>query len=267
MLEWSDLALFLAVAREGGLSPAARVTGKSPATLGRRMQMLERALGRELFIRHDRGYELTADAQVFLSDLTTVEAQLTEITAPATNDQHPIVKLSAGHWTTVLLMEHFADICGSPPDVRLRFATSSSVLDMPHREVAIGIRNAAPMEPALAAQKLARVDFAAYGTAASPDRYIQVIATTPSAKWVAKHAGHDAICEVTAPRNALDLARAGVGVALLPTFIGDRQDGLQRRGEIVAELSHDQWLVMHQDDRHLPEVRRVIDRLRAILGR
>ena len=50
---WDDLHLFLAVAREGGLSPAARATGRSAATLGRRMLALERAMGRELFVRHD----------------------------------------------------------------------------------------------------------------------------------------------------------------------------------------------------------------------
>ena len=58
---WDDLHLFLAVAREGGLSPAARLTGRSAATLGRRMLALERSMGRELFVRHERGYELTAD--------------------------------------------------------------------------------------------------------------------------------------------------------------------------------------------------------------
>lgn len=42
---WDDLHLFLAVAREGGLSPAARATGRSAATLGRRMLALERAMG------------------------------------------------------------------------------------------------------------------------------------------------------------------------------------------------------------------------------
>lgn len=36
-VNWADLQPFLAIAREGGLSPAVRLTGRSPATLGRRM--------------------------------------------------------------------------------------------------------------------------------------------------------------------------------------------------------------------------------------
>jgi len=79
--------------------------------------------------------------------------------------------------------------------------------------------------------------------------------------------GDDAVCEVTSPRNSLDLALAGKGMALLPTFIGDTRTTLQRAGGTIAELSHDQWIVTHQDDRHLPEVRRTIDRMCAVLAR
>ena len=54
-------------------------------------------------------------------------------------------------------------------------------------------------------------------------------------------------------------------MVLLPTFIGDGQESLVRVGSVVSELSHDQWIVTHQDDRHLPEVRRTIDRLCAAM--
>ena len=67
--DWNDLRLFLAVAREGGLSPAARAAGSSPATLARRMLALERRLGRELFVRHERGYALTDGGRALLGDL------------------------------------------------------------------------------------------------------------------------------------------------------------------------------------------------------
>jgi len=171
MLAWDDMQLFLSVARDGGLSAAARSTGRSAATLGRRMLALER----------------------------------------------------------------------------------------------IGFRNARPREAALAGRKVARVEFVPYGTRDAPDSWIRVMADTASARWLAKMVGDDAICEVTAPRNGPDLALQGVGLALLPSFIGDSQPGLQRRGHPVAELSHDQWIVTHQDDRHLPEVRQTLKRLYAVL--
>ena len=64
--DWDNLRLFLAVARAGGLGPATRMTGKSAPTLGRRMIELERSLGRELFRRMPRGYELTDEGGRFV---------------------------------------------------------------------------------------------------------------------------------------------------------------------------------------------------------
>ena len=265
MLAWDDMQLFLSVARDGGLSAAARSTGRSAATLGRRMLALERSLGRELFVRHDRGYSLTADGRGLLAELSQVESRIHTFTRAPQDAANRLVKISAGSWTTLFLLNHFDAITGNPPDVRLRFVAAEDTLDIGHRAVTIGFRNARPREAALAGRKVARVEFVPYGTRDAPDRWIRVMADTASARWLAKMVGDDAICEVTAPRNGLDLALQGVGLALLPSFIGDSQPGLQRRGHPVAELSHDQWIVTHQDDRHLPEVRQTLKRLYAVL--
>ena len=260
-LGWDDLRLFLAVAREGGLSPAARRTGRSAATLGRRMRALERATGRELFVRHDRGYETTVEARALLDGLAEVEARILRLTAPPDGTARPLVKISAGTWTTLALLERLDVITGALADIRLRFVAAEDVLDIPHREVVIGFRNRRPTETGLAGRRLSRVEFAPYGRPGAPERWIKVLADTPSARWLDETIGGDAHCEVNAPRNALDIALSGHGIALLPTFIGDAREGLRRTGGTVPELAHDQWIVTHQDDRHRPEVRRTIDRL------
>lgn len=266
-VSWDDLHLFLAVAREGGLSPAARVTGRSAATLGRRMLALERATGRELFVRHERGYEMTAEARELVEDLTGIETRIARLTAHPGETERPLVKVSAGTWTTLALLEHLDEITGTPADIRLRFVSAETTLDIARREVVIGFRNARPTGDSLAGRKLSRVEFAPYATADAPERWIKVLADTPSARWLDRMVGNDAVCEVNAPRNSLDLALAGQGIALLPTFTGDRQPALRRTGSTIPELAHDQWIVTHQDDRHLPEVRRTIDRLCRVLGR
>jgi len=262
---WDDLRLFLAVAREGGLSPAARATGSSAATLGRRMLALERSMGRELFVRHERGYELTAEARQLVEELTRIEARITRVTAARGDMERPLVKVSAGTWTTLALLDDLDVLTGSPADIRLRFVASEARLDIARREVVIGIRNARPTGDSLAGRSLSRVEFAAYARPGAPDRWIKVLADTPSARWLDRMVGNDAVCEVNAPRNSLDLALAGKGMALLPTFIGDRQTELRQVGGTITELAHDRWIVTHQDDRHLPEVRRTIDRLCRVL--
>lgn len=267
-VDWNDLHLFLAVAQEGGLSPAARTTRRSAATLGRRMLALERSIGRELFVRHDRGYQMTVEGRKLLDALTEIETRIVRLTAAPGGGERPLVKVSAGTWTTMALLEKLDDITGMPADIRLRFISAENTLDIPHREVVIGFRNHRPTEDSLAGRKLSRVEFAPYASAGAPERWIKVLADTQSARWLHRTIGNDAVCEVNAPRNSLDLALAGKGIALLPTFIGDHQKGLQRTGGTIPELAHDQWLVTHQDDRHLPEVRRTIDRLcRVLQGR
>ena len=50
-MEWSDIRIFLAVARAGSLGGAARLTGQSQPTMGRRLRVLERDAGQALFQR------------------------------------------------------------------------------------------------------------------------------------------------------------------------------------------------------------------------
>ena len=44
-MEWSDVRIFLAIAREGTLGAAARRLGQTQPTMGRRLRALESAIG------------------------------------------------------------------------------------------------------------------------------------------------------------------------------------------------------------------------------
>ncbi|MEO9649223.1 MAG: LysR family transcriptional regulator [Roseobacter sp.] len=259
--DWDDLRLFLAVARKRGLAPAAAMTGKSAPTLARRMLGMERRIGKDLFHRHARGYELTEAGHLLLVKVANVESEI----LPLVNVQAtPIIKVSAGLWVTHLLCEHVTDIIGGDA-ITLRFIASDEVIDIGKREALIGVRNQRPEGIGLAGRMITRVQFAVYARDTNVQRWARVISSTPSAKWVLDHLdGADAI-EVTNPRNALDLALAGTARVVLPTFIGQKLNRLQQLGSPIQELEHDQWLVTHHEDRFVPEVRKVIDRLYVTL--
>ena len=260
---WDDLSAFLAVARHGGLAGAARAIGSSPPTLGRRMRALERALGRELFVRRTHGYDLTDEGVRLRDALRPAEEAIARATARA-GDALPLVRIAAGTWTMLALAEAMTSILGEPPDLRVRLIQGEDVLSIPRREAAIGFRSTRPTERGLAGRRLRPVRFRPYARLDAPDRWIAVRADTPSARWVAARCGTPAV-EVGTPRLALDLALAGVGRVLLPDFVGDAT-GLERSGPPVDELAHDQWLVSHADDRDLPEIRRALDRIGAVFG-
>lgn len=267
-LNWSDLQLFLAVARGGGLAAGARITGVSAPSLGRHMSELEFSYGETLFDRQPRGYELTAAGAVLFEEAIEVEERVLNIERRRDNRRATLpVHISAGTWTMHFLTQNFADIHSE----ETRFVLHAS--ELPHnisrRETTIGIRNARPQEPALVARKTGRVAFAPYGIEAAPmdaaAGWLSTTVQTPSANWVRSHHGRDVVMEVSNPRLLLDLALQGVGQAILPCFIGDSQGGLVRKGDVIKELTSDQWLVVHGEDRNQPQVRRTINAIAKLL--
>lgn len=260
-IDWDDLRLFLAVANAGGLGPAAKATGKSAPTLGRRMLELERSLGRELFLRKPRGYDLTEDGRDLLLKIQGIEARVLEL---VDEDMPPLVKISAGTWVTRVLLGSVDEIKGSIP-LRLKFIAAEELTDIGRREAVIGIRNRRPQGIGLAGRKIGQVKFAVYARDSSVSTWAHVDSNTPSATWVNDNFKGDDVIVVTTPQSALDLAIAGKARAVLPTFIGDTQPQLTAVSDRIVELDHDQWLVTHHEDRFLPEVRGVIDRTYVIL--
>lgn len=265
-LDWTDLRLFLAVARGGGLAGGAKSSGVSAPTLGRHMLRLERALGVVLFDRLPRGYALTEAGRDLLDDASEVESHILGLERRSAGAQNPLpVHISAGTWMTRFLTSHIGDL--SATGARLVFETTEHHQSIARREATIGLRNARPREPGLAARKSTRIAFAPYASPAALHRedWLASTSNAPSATWVRANKGALVCLEVSSPRSLLDLARQGAGHAVLPCFVGDGEKGLMRTGPVIGALTHDQWLVVHAQDRDLPPVRRCVDQIAALL--
>lgn len=262
--DWDDLRLFLAVAHHGGLAAASSASGKSAPTLGRRMLALERRLGQELFERLPRGYELTEDGKALMNRVLDIQGTIDPVLAIADDTGVRRIKISAGTWTSYLLCQQVEKIIMNDA-LTLQFIAADHVLDIPHREAVIGIRNQRPEHISLAGKQIGKIRFAVYANNIDIDTWAQVVGATPSSRWMNENRGHDRCIEVSHPRNALDLVQMGIAKSVLPTFIGDAAAGLTQVSEHIHDLEHTQWLVTHHEDRHLPQVRNVIDRVHALL--
>src|SRR5215471_16997267 len=73
--EWSDLRIFLVIAREGTLGAAARKLGQTQPTMGRRLRALETAIGHTLFQRTAEGFVLTDEASSVLAHAERMEEE------------------------------------------------------------------------------------------------------------------------------------------------------------------------------------------------
>lgn len=272
-ITWDAYQIFLAVARHGGLTGAAQASGLSPATVGRRVLDLEQGIGRQLFLRSQTGYRLTADGQALFEQLKDMDAVVRKVeTWRQEAHGSSVVRLMAGTWGTWLICENIQAIRSDRDGFRLDMSVSERRATLAHREHDIGIRAVVPDEPYLARRHGGEVAYAAYrqrnasgGLAASWLAVSDEDAISPYLRWPHENAGAAITVIVSRPRSLLDLARAGAGQAVLPCFVGDLDPGLERAGDELKSLRHTQWIVTNIEDRHRRDIRTVSERLFRLL--
>lgn len=267
--DWNDLAYFSAVARTGGLMRAAEELGVSAATLSRRMKAFEAALGRRLFLHGADGYKLTADGRALAKQTRNMEDTARQIDIWQGQAAGPVcVRISAGTWTAFDLAERLSAYWTPAEAWVPEFMYCDLDLDIARREVDIGIRNRRPDQPWVARQQIGWVDYAVYSAHEDVTGWIGPswdAVLTPSSRWIQAHHGNEIVTKVNSPHLASALARAGVGRTVLPTFVGDRLDGLARLSGPIDDLRSEQWLVSHHEGRNQPPIRAALDAIAGYL--
>jgi DNA-binding transcriptional LysR family regulator len=272
-MSWESYRIFLEVARHGGLTGAAQVSGLSPATVGRRVLHLEEAMGRPLFLRSQTGYRLTGEGQVLFEQLQAMESIARGVESWRQEGQGAsTVRLMAGTWVTWLVCENMSAICTERDPFRLDLSVSERRATLAHREVDVGIRAVEPVESTLISRPAGDVAYAAYRRKNSGEtlagRWLAVSeddAVSAYLRWPHERADGVIAVLVSRPRSLLDLVRAGAGQAVLPCFVGDLDPSLERAGDEIRELLHQQWIVANSEDRHRRDIRTVSDRLFRLL--
>src|SRR5215471_10452156 len=140
---WDDVRFFLAVARTGSLSGAARTLGVGHVTVGRRIALLERRLGVTLLSRTPNGYATTSAGQAILQHCAAMEtaALAYQLIAPA------IATLRRAH-----------------PDLQIDLTLGVRSLDIARRDADLAVRFARPVAPDLICRKLGEVGFSLYAS-------------------------------------------------------------------------------------------------------
>ena len=264
-----DLSLFLAVANSGSLSEASRLTGTPLPTVSRRISKLQADLDKTLFLRGKNGFSLTPEGRELaerLSGLKDVEHRVCQWLD--VDDRPTQVRITTGFMTARYLVPRLLP----PVDQGVRwipsFVASNARLDIARHEADIGIRRTEPASNWLARRPSRRITYAFYAKDETVTGYVSMPETaelSASLKWLHSRYGHKVVARGSDLRLCLDMAIAGYGQILLPTFAGDIERGLVRRSEQIDELSHNEWLVCHQDARNQPAIRAALDAVEAAL--
>ena len=273
---WDDLRTFLSVARLGGLRAAARATAVSAATLGRRMAVLERDVGRPLFRRSVNGYALTRAGEELLSRAEEVEAAIRGFVRwrdGGAGDR--IVRLSAGPWVSEFFGSHIGDLWKVDDRIQVEIVTALMDLDVSRRVVDLDIRRERSSVPGTAQRRIGTLAYAVYSgrkriNGVEAGYFVGFggeMADQPLARWLEAHHGDRIGVRCNDVHTVLQLVAGGAGLSIFPCFVGDADERLVRLGKTIAELTNELWLVSHGEGRHDTAVRKVSDRIALLMRR
>jgi len=164
-------------------------------------------------------------------------------------------------------MSHLNRICPSGADYSVKLVNTVVTLDVAHRECDLAIRNQMPRGNNLACRKLGRVAFGVYSRrdVAQNQRLGWCVVASensrhPASKWV--HSLQENISATSSNVDGVyELVRAGQGKAVFPNYVADLYPELVQISEPLSHLEEDVYLVMHNDDRHRPTMRKAISRI------
>lgn len=279
-LDWSDLPIFLAIARDGTLGAAARRLGQTQPTMGRRLRALEAAVGVALFQRTSDGFVLTDEGQAMFAHATRMEEEAVSLqrrlagsVAGSIGGLEGLLRLSCSDWFgRVVLSPVLADFADLHPKVTVELLTDPRLYSLARREADIVMRIAPFDEPEVVARKLVTIP---YGLYTGSDRWSMAagggagcrlilmdsaFGGMPDVAWAARVLPEAAIISRSNSREIqARLCALGAGLAVLPRPLGDATPGLRLVDAGEPPPSRDTWIGCHRDLRRLPRLRALFD--------
>ncbi len=277
-MDWEDLRHFLALADSGSLSGAARALSVDHSTVARRIAALEAALDLRLVERQPRAVTLTADGRrLAQAGHHAAEAMMAvrRVAASASPVIAGPVSVSAPPaFTAAVLAPLIPALRQAHPALVVSLLGAVSAADLGHRQADIALRLSRPEIPGLVVRKVAPVPFAFYAAVgferpAAAWAFIGADGGSralPQFRWLDDQlAGRPVVARTNDAASQAALARAGVGVALLPRFLGDRDSSLYRLPSAASCPDRELWMLVHEDLRKTPRIRAVLNYLQPAL--
>ena len=278
---WDDLRYFLAVAREGTLGAAARGLGVNQSTVFRRIDQLEQGLGTRLFDRRPRGYTLTAKGENMVALATRIEDDVLALDREVSGSDQELkgtIRITTVDEIHERIVPHFRTFRDRYPKIDLEVNTDLRLFSLSRREADIALRpGAQPTQPEIMGRKLVRLAAAVYAS----QKYLAKSKRPRRRSDLAnhclisfddtrKHASTEQWLRANAPNarvgyrassmlGQLAAARADLGVAILPCFMGDPDPILERLFLVTDIWDYHLWLLVHADLRQAARVRAFSD--------
>jgi DNA-binding transcriptional LysR family regulator len=279
MLSWDDFRYVKAIADTKSLAGAAENLGVNHSTVFRRLGLIEQELGTRLFERGRAGYSLTASGEEMVrlaerlgDDILCFERKVTG------QDLRPTGELRVTT-SDVMLLHLLTDVLvgfrKAYPEIVLDVVVSNRVLSLSKRDADVAVRATYQGTDGLAGRRAARIAWAVFGPKKLAEQpfdprqdsrkhnwitFADTSSIAKALKWLKEHVDQDRIVFKTNTMVGLaEVAAGGVGIALLPCFVGTAVPGLVQLSPALPELEGELWLLTHPDLRNTARVRTFMD--------
>ncbi|MBO6562631.1 MAG: LysR family transcriptional regulator [Nisaea sp.] len=281
-MNWDDLRVFLAIAREGTLRRAAASLAISQPTAGRRLNALETSLGVPLFSRGHGGLNLTAAGTALLPTAEAMEKTAAELTRQSGHLAEPaggMVRISAMEWPAAFLASEVTS--AREHELAIEIVSSERTESFARREADLAIRHGLPAAGNFVTRKVGTMRSAIYGSVSYIEQHPEALGESrfvscdwilfteeqahyKSMRWLEERLrGKRPVARVTTTDLVHTSIAAGAGLGLLPCFIGDRDPRLRRATGPIDMLTADYWIIVPPEIAGLPYLRRAIDWIAA----
>ncbi|WP_229801679.1 LysR family transcriptional regulator [Halioglobus japonicus] len=277
-MDWDDIKVLLALARQGSARGAAQVLGVSNSTVTRRLDDLEQTLQTHLFDRTPDGYRMTAAAEQLLPTAEHVEELILAAERRIQGgDQHlegPVRITLPASGGMSRLIDRLALFAEEYPGIELEISSSAQALDLSRREADIALRvMPVGVKPPdyLIGRYLSPISASTYvhRDLLNPDTpddvshlpWVGKAAAGDSEDWLAETNLQDnpvrhAIVDLSLLVSAL---QAKMGMGFMPCFYAADHEELVRVPGATVVHQTDLWVLTHKDLRPSARLRAVRD--------
>lgn len=274
-MEWSDVRIFLAIARAGTLGGAARALGSSHPTVGRRLRALELAIGHTLFQRTSDGLVLTEEGHGIVALAEQMEEGALAMQRRLDGQEQNLkgsLRISSADWFGAYVLPLIvADYSKAYPNVDIEVLTGTRLFNLAQREADVAFR-IVPFDTAdLVQRRLFQLEYGVYIAEESPEpryrdgagfRLITHDTSTghfPDIAWLIESFPNARPILRSNNRNVQGrMCRQGVGIAVLPQVVGNQIAGIRKLDLPAKPPSRDIWMGYHRDLRRLQRLRAFI---------
>lgn len=276
MQDWNDLRFFLAVAEHGSTMAASRKQRTSQSTVFRRIAALEHDLGVALFDRSASGYTLTSAGNVLLPIARAIEDQMTQLSEVASREQRQQtthIRFSAPDVALDYLLPTIGAFRAQNPTVQIELVSSDKRLNLADGEADIALRTSpTDAETGVFGRRVSyerpvivasRAYAQQHGLPETNDDvadhdFISLISNLAAllGEWFERYVPRERI--LLQPNNmasTVGAVRAGLGIAVLPQFICDREPDLVAAPLKLPIKTFEMWIVSHERLRNNAHVR------------